>query len=77
MAGCIAPFFLIECKFHFSTPIVKAFSHPLVPEKVKFLTAREKHIAIKRVSLEKQEGDIEHPTLMQTLSMLMDWKIGV
>ncbi|KAF2787119.1 pantothenate transporter [Melanomma pulvis-pyrius CBS 109.77] len=53
VAGCIAPFFLIECN------------------------AREKHIAIKRVSLEKQEGDIEHPTLMQTLSMLMDWKIGV
>jgi hypothetical protein len=44
---------------------------------VRFLTVREKYIAIKRVSLEKQEGDVEHPNIMQTLSMLMDWKIGV
>ncbi|KAF2188408.1 retrograde regulation protein 2 [Zopfia rhizophila CBS 207.26] len=47
------------------------------PEKVKFLTPRQKHIATTRVSLEKTGTDIEHPTVKQSLKMLMDWKIGV
>ncbi|ORY16928.1 retrograde regulation protein 2 [Clohesyomyces aquaticus] len=46
------------------------------PEKVKFLTDRQKHIATTRVSLEKQEPE-EHPTFMESLKMLADWKVAV
>lgn len=47
-----------------------------VPEKVRFLTDRQKHIAINRVSLEKEGQQIEKPTFMQSIKMLWDWKIG-
>ncbi|KAF2738876.1 retrograde regulation protein 2 [Polyplosphaeria fusca] len=47
------------------------------PERVGFLTDRQKHIAVTRVSLEKQGAHLEHLTFMQSLAMLLDWKVGV
>ncbi|KAF1846461.1 retrograde regulation protein 2 [Cucurbitaria berberidis CBS 394.84] len=47
------------------------------PEKVKFLTARQKHIAITRVTLEKKEVHTEYATVGESLRMLLDWKLGV
>ncbi|KAF2750122.1 MFS general substrate transporter [Sporormia fimetaria CBS 119925] len=45
------------------------------PEKVKFLTERQKHIAVHRVSLEKN-GEASKPlTFMQSLRLLKDWHI--
>ncbi|KAH7398589.1 major facilitator superfamily domain-containing protein [Pyrenochaeta sp. MPI-SDFR-AT-0127] len=47
------------------------------PEKVKFLTDRQKHIAIRRVSLEKAGTQTKNATMSESLKMLMDWKIGI
>lgn len=45
------------------------------PERVKFLNAREKHIALTRVRQEKEKSEVVHPTVKQSLKMLMDWKL--
>ena len=47
------------------------------PEKARFLTERQKHIALTRVILEKQDKDIKHASFKETLIMLIDWKVGV
>lgn len=47
------------------------------PERVRFLTDRQKHIALTRVRIEKESKEIKHPTLKETLVMLMDWKLGL
>lgn len=47
------------------------------PERVGFLSDRQKHIARTRVSMEKQGTQVEHPTFVQSLKMLNDWKIGI
>ncbi|KAF2010179.1 retrograde regulation protein 2 [Aaosphaeria arxii CBS 175.79] len=61
--------------------IVAGFAAPFFliefPEKVSFLTDRQKHIAISRVSLEQSGKQTEPPTFMDSLKMLVDWKIGV
>jgi MFS family permease len=75
VAGLIAPFFLIECKGN-SSPIGSRLTSP-VPEKVKFLTERQKHIAITRVSMEKEGAQTENASATDMLKMLMDWKLGV
>ncbi|KAL1605513.1 hypothetical protein SLS59_003315 [Nothophoma quercina] len=46
-----------------------------VPEKVRFLTDRQKHIAITRVSMEKSGKQFEHATVKETLRMMWDWKL--
>lgn len=45
------------------------------PEKAKFLNEREKHIARERVLLERQNKEVVHPTLKETMVMLVDWKL--
>jgi hypothetical protein len=50
---------------------------PPVPEKVKFLTERQKYIAVTRVTMEKKGAHTEHATIKEMLKMLMDWKLGV
>ncbi|KAH4106416.1 hypothetical protein HBI81_157050 [Parastagonospora nodorum] len=47
------------------------------PEKVKFLTERQKHIAVTRVTMEKKGAHREHATVGEMMRMLMDWKLGV
>jgi hypothetical protein len=49
----------------------------LVPEKVKFLTERQKHIAVTRVTMEKKGAHTDHATMKEMLKMLADWKLGV
>jgi hypothetical protein len=48
-----------------------------VPEKVKFLTERQKHIAVTRVTMEKKGAHAEHATAKEMLKMLADWKLGI
>lgn len=45
------------------------------PEKVKFLTERQKHIALERLRIDKQGKDIIHLNVKQTLKALLDWKL--
>jgi hypothetical protein len=47
------------------------------PEKARFLDERQKHIATSRLLLEKQDKEVVHPTVKQSLVMLLDWKIGL
>jgi MFS family permease len=78
VAGLLAPFFLIECTFKQLLLYCKETDiRSPVPERVRFLTDRQKHIAINRVSLEKAGQHTQSPTFKQSLRMLMDWKIGV
>jgi hypothetical protein len=44
---------------------------------VKFLTARQKHIAITRVTMEKKGAHTDHATAKEMMKMLKDWKLGV
>jgi hypothetical protein len=48
-----------------------------VPEKVKLLTGRQTHIAVKRVTMEKEGAHADHASARDMLRMLMDWKLGV
>ena len=68
--------FLIEGIVTVVAGLIAPFFLIEFPEKVKFLNAREKHIAATRVLLEKQGKEVYHPTTKETLVMLMDWKIG-
>jgi MFS family permease len=47
------------------------------PERVTWLNEREKHIAIRRVRAEKDKIEVVHPTVMQSLKMMKDWKLLV
>jgi uncharacterized protein YneF (UPF0154 family) len=76
IAGLIAPFFLVECRLTPMSRVLKELTR-LVPEKVKFLTARQKHIAIIRVSMEKQGAQTDNASIKDMLRMLADWKLGV
>lgn len=49
----------------------------LVPEKVKFLTERQKHIAVTRVTMEKKGAHTDNANIKEMLRMLADWKLGV
>lgn len=77
VAGLIAPFFLVECEYCVSRATSCTLLIVAVPEKVKFLNDRQKHIAMTRVSMEKKGAHTEHATISQSLRMLADWKLGV
>ncbi|KAH7069168.1 retrograde regulation protein 2 [Paraphoma chrysanthemicola] len=47
------------------------------PEKVKWLTERQKHIAVTRVTMEKKNAHTDHATFREMLAMLVDWKLGL
>ncbi|KEF54699.1 uncharacterized protein A1O9_09141 [Exophiala aquamarina CBS 119918] len=47
------------------------------PEKTRWLTERQRHIATLRIANERSGREYEHPSLWQGLRMLMDWKVGV
>jgi hypothetical protein len=42
------------------------------PEKARFLDDRQKHIATSRLLLEMQDKEVVHPTVKQSLRMLID-----
>jgi hypothetical protein len=45
------------------------------PERAKFLNDREKHIARERILCERQDKEVVHPTIKETMAMLLDWKL--
>ena len=47
------------------------------PEKARFLTPRQQHIALTRVRLEAQSKEIKHLTWRESLVMMLDWKLGL
>lgn len=47
------------------------------PEKAKWLTERERHIATRRVRVDESKKVYVHPTLKQTFRMIKDWKLIV
>ncbi|KAF2631009.1 pantothenate transporter [Macroventuria anomochaeta] len=67
--------FIIEGIATIVTGLVAPFFLVEFPEKVRFLTDRQKHIAIARVSMEKSDKQIEHATIRETLRMICDWKL--
>ncbi|KAF2129232.1 retrograde regulation protein 2 [Dothidotthia symphoricarpi CBS 119687] len=69
--------FIIEGIATILAGLVAPFFLVEFPEKVRFLTERQKHIAVTRVTLEKKGVETEHATIGEMLKMLMDWKLAV
>ena len=48
------------------------------PERVTFLTPRQKHIAVERVKVDKAaQAEVVHPNVKQVFTMLLDWKLAL
>lgn len=48
------------------------------PERVTFLTPRQKHIAVERVKVDKAaKEEVLHPNVKQVCVMLLDWKLAL
>ncbi|KEF61666.1 uncharacterized protein A1O9_03234 [Exophiala aquamarina CBS 119918] len=45
------------------------------PEKAKWLNDRQKHIASARLVVDKKAREYVHPTLKESMKMLLDWKL--
>ncbi|KAK5091318.1 hypothetical protein LTS08_005084 [Lithohypha guttulata] len=45
------------------------------PERVKFLSKRERHIALERVRIDKSSKAVVHPSMKEFTVMLCDWKL--
>ncbi|KAF2018172.1 MFS general substrate transporter [Aaosphaeria arxii CBS 175.79] len=69
--------FIIEGIVTIVAGLVSPFFLIEFPERVTFLTPRQKHIAITRVRQERENTEVVHPTAKESLKMLFDWKIGV
>jgi hypothetical protein len=48
-----------------------------VPEKARWLSDRQKHIAKARITADRGDGEYAHVSLSQSLKFLLDWKLGV
>lgn len=69
--------FIIEGIVTIVAGLIAPFFLVEFPERVTFLTPRQKHIAVNRVRQEKEKGEVVHATVKQSLAMLMDWKLIV
>ena len=67
--------FLIEGLITVVAGLVSPFFLVDFPEKAKWLTPRQKHIAAARLMPDQQAQEYVHPTIMEGLKMLWDWKI--
>ncbi|KAK4608970.1 MFS transporter prlL [Fulvia fulva] len=67
--------FIIEGIATIVAGLVSPFFLIEFPEKVRFLTDRQKYIALERLRLEKENREIVHPNMKQTLVMLCDFKL--
>jgi len=47
------------------------------PDKAKFLSTREKRIAIARVRIDGSKKVYVHPTIEESLKVILDWKLAV
>lgn len=69
--------FIIEGVATIAAGMISPFFLVEFPERVTFLTPRQKHIAVNRVRQEKEKVEVVHPTIKQSLGMLLDWKLIV
>ncbi|KIW11731.1 hypothetical protein PV08_09003 [Exophiala spinifera] len=67
--------FLIEGLITVVAGLVSPFFLVDFPERAKWLTARQKHIASARLMPDQQAKEYIQPTIMQGLKMLWDWKL--
>lgn len=67
--------FILEGLITIATGLVAPFLLADFPERVSFLTPREKHIARARLEPDKNARVYVHPTIMEVVKMLVDWKL--
>ncbi|OGM41170.1 pantothenate transporter [Aspergillus bombycis] len=67
--------FIIEGIATIVAGIAAAFFLVEFPDKARWLTPRQKQIAIARLSEDKREREYKHPSLREAMMMLGDWKI--
>ncbi|KAE8327832.1 major facilitator superfamily domain-containing protein [Aspergillus sergii] len=69
--------FIIEGIATIVAGIAAAFFVVEFPDKARWLTPRQKQIAIARLSVDKQEKEYKHPSFREAMVMIWDWKIIV
>ena len=69
--------FILERVITIVAGLVSPFFLIEFPERAKFLSEHQQHVALERVRLEKEKKEIVHPTVVETLTMLVDWKLGL
>ncbi|KAB8203948.1 major facilitator superfamily domain-containing protein [Aspergillus parasiticus] len=69
--------FIIEGIATIVAGIAAAFFLVEFPDKARWLTPRQKQIAIARLSVDKQEKEYKHPSFREAMVMIWDWKIVV
>ena len=50
---------------------------PEFPERTRWLSASEKHVAINRITKDRGDGEYDNNSLRQKLKSMFDWKLGV
>lgn len=69
--------FIIEGIVTVAAGLVAPFFLVEFPERVTFLNEREKYIAVNRVRQESEKTVVVHPTVMESIKMIKDWKLIV
>lgn len=69
--------FIVEGAVTIAAGLISPWFLVEFPERVTFLNARQKHIALTRVRQEKETTEVIHLSIMQSLKMLKDWKLIV
>lgn len=69
--------FIIEGIFTVVAGLVAPFFLVEFPERAKWLTPRQKHIASARLVTDKKAREYVHPTLKESMKMLLDWKLMI
>ncbi|KIW14984.1 hypothetical protein PV08_07771 [Exophiala spinifera] len=67
--------FIIEGIFTVVAGLVAPLFLVEFPERAKWLTPRQKHIASARLVTDKKSKEYVHPTLKESMKMLLDWKL--
>lgn len=68
--------FIIEGAITVACGLLAPFFLGEFPERTRWLSERQRHIATLRIANERSGREYEHPSLWQGLRMLMDWKVG-
>lgn len=69
--------FIVEGAATVATGVLAIFFLGDFPENAKWLSDRERHIAISRVRVDESKKGYAHPTIKETLKMCVDWKLVV
>ncbi|QDS73142.1 hypothetical protein FKW77_001768 [Venturia effusa] len=69
--------FIIEGVMTIVAGIAAIFFLGDFPENAKWLSNRQRHVALARVQTDKAARNFEHPGFMQALRMLFDWKLAI